>query len=696
LRESFVRFAGFVSFVLVGALGLSAPDRPPAYDAVVAADGSGDHRTVQAAINAAPQTTSASRRWMIFVKAGTYQEIVYVQREKRHVVLIGEDPARTKITYHLKASDTGLDGLPIGTFRTPTVFIDADDFTAENLTFENAAGPVGQALAVRVDGDRVVFRNMRFLGWQDTMLLNRGRHYIEESLITGHVDFIFGGATAYFARCRIHVWRDGYITAPSTPVDQPFGFVFHRARITGASEETRTYLGRPWRDAGASTFIDSTMSAVVRPAGWHNWDQPAREKTARFAEFGSSGVGASLAGRVAWATFRPVAEGNAITVDRVLGGADRWNPLGVPSSPSASRAITEPLPPPPGGSVAPAPQTPAAPVAWSAVLRQPAAWYGSADARRIAANVRRYQRTSGGWPKDLDLAAPLDDRAGRAVDEARTRTDSTIDNGATVTEMRFLARVHAAVPDAADRDAVLRGLDYLLAAQYPNGGWPQFFPLRTDYSRHITFNDDAMIGVMTLLRDAAAGTAGFAFVDAPRRGRAADAVSRGVRVILAAQIRDGGRLTGWCQQHDLRTLAPVGARTYEHPSTSGKETVGIARFLMEIESPPAEVVAAVEGAVAWLRSVEIRGWRLERKPDSNAAGGEDVVLVEDANAPPLWARFYELGTHRPIYSGRDGVVRYRLAEIEIERRTGYSWIGPYAATLLSDTYPKWRARRATR
>ena len=496
-------FVTFVSVVAGWCLVAAQSSPPLAWNAIVAADGSGDHRTVQAAINAAPQTTSTTKRWVIFVKAGTYQELVYVQREKRHVALVGEDPARTRITYHLKASDTGLDGLPIGTFRTPTVFIDADDFSAENLTFENAAGPVGQALAVRVDGDRVVFRNMRFLGWQDTMLLNRGRHYVEDSLITGHVDFIFGGATAFFARCRIHVWRDGYITAPSTPADQPYGFVFQQARISGAAAETRTYLGRPWRDAGATTFVDSTMSAVVRPAGWHNWDQPARERTARFAEFGSIGPGATGAARVTWATNESSAAGQSITVDRVLAGADRWNPLTVPAFRSATRATADPLPAPPGP--AGTAQTASAPVAWSAVLRQPAAWYGSADARRIAGTVRLSQRSSGGWPKDVDLTRVLSDDDRRALAADRTRTDSTIDNGATVTEMRFLARVFASAGDAADRDAFVRGLDYLLAAQYPNGGWPQFFPLRTDYSRHITFNDDAMIGVATLLRDVAAG-----------------------------------------------------------------------------------------------------------------------------------------------------------------------------------------------
>ena len=239
-------------FALALALAATAPlaSQQPTANAIVASDGSGMHKTVQEAIDAVPQNTSASNRWTIFIKAGTYRGRVYVQREKRFVTLVGEDASRTVITYNLNATMPGEDGRPIGTFRTPTVTIDADDFTAENLTFENSAGPVGQALALRVDGDRVVFRRSRFLGWQDTIFLNRGRQYFEDCYVAGHVDFIFGGATAYFERCHLHSLRNGYITAASTPPEQRHGFVFVNGRITG-EPDVRTYLGRPWRDFGA-------------------------------------------------------------------------------------------------------------------------------------------------------------------------------------------------------------------------------------------------------------------------------------------------------------------------------------------------------------------------------------------------------------------------------------------------------------
>ena len=292
---------------------------------VVALDGSGNFKSVQEAIMSVPAATADSPV-IIRIKPGTYRELIYLQREKRFFRLIGEDATRTILTYNLNANIVGSDGKPIGTFRTPSTQIDADDFVAEKITFENSAGPVGQALAIRVDGDRAVFRNCRFLGWQDTILLNRGRQYFENCYIEGHVDFIFGAATAWFERCHIHSLRDGYITAASTPTDQSFGFVFSHCKITGASG-VRTYLGRPWRAYSAVIFLNTEMSDVVRPEGWHNWNFPEREKTVRYAEFASAG--ADLRARVKWAKQLAKSEAQAITMRRVLGGSERWNPKTV-------------------------------------------------------------------------------------------------------------------------------------------------------------------------------------------------------------------------------------------------------------------------------------------------------------------------------------------------------------------------------
>nr|AAW84071.1 pectate lyase [uncultured bacterium] len=326
-------------------------------------------------------------------------------------------------------------------------------------------------------------------------------------------------------------------------------------------------------------------------------------------------------------------------------------------------------------------------VRWADVLNQPAAWYGTDEARRIADHVLEHQRAEGGWPKNTDMTAAPDPAV---LTAARVKPDSTIDNGATVTEMRVLARVYRSSPDPRYRDALLKGLDYLLAAQYANGGWPQFYPLRQDYSRYITFNDNAMINVVTLLSDVAAGNGDWAFADASRREKSRTAVEKAVEVILRAQVRVDGRLTAWCAQHDEVTLEPRKARAYEHPSLSGQETVGIIRFLMTRDKPDQRVVDAIEASVAWLKAVQLKGLRVDQRRDPSLPEGRDVVTVADPSAPPLWARFYEIGTNRPIFSGRDGVIRYSLAEIEHERRIGYAWLGTWPAKLLDTEYPSWR------
>ena len=320
--------------VLLAFLAGLAHAKPPAPGAVapseatpgwvrsVAADGSGDFASVQEAIMAAP-TGTAERPSLIRIRPGTYRELLYVQREKRFLRLVGQDPRTTIITYDLDAKRPGPDGKPMGTFRTATAHIDADDFAAQDLTFENGAGPVGQALAVRLDGDRLVFRRCRFLGWQDTILANRGRHYFEGCEIAGHVDFIVGSAIAWFESCRISCLGHGYITGASTPQEQAFGFVFSRCRISAERPDVRTYLGRPWRDHAAVVFLGCEMDAVVRPEGWHNWDKPEREATVRYAEGGSHGPGAAAAQRVTWARRLTRAEAAALTVDRVLGAGDR-------------------------------------------------------------------------------------------------------------------------------------------------------------------------------------------------------------------------------------------------------------------------------------------------------------------------------------------------------------------------------------
>jgi pectinesterase len=295
-------------------------------DTIVATDGSGQYTSLQEAISTAPMRTDpAATPWVIFVKAGTYTERIYVQRERGNIRVVGEDRDKTIVTYNLNANMPGPDGKPIGTFRTPTVQIDGDGMIWENITFANHAGPVGQALALRADGDRLTFRNCKFLGWQDTILTNRGRHYFVDCYIEGHVDFIFGAATAYFERCQIHALKDGYLTAASTPKDQAYGYVFADCKITGA-DGARTYLGRPWREFAKTVFLRTEMAAVVRAEGWHNWNKPNAEQTTVYAEFGSTGPGANDAARVKWAKPLTAHAAERLTPQQVLAGDDHWDP----------------------------------------------------------------------------------------------------------------------------------------------------------------------------------------------------------------------------------------------------------------------------------------------------------------------------------------------------------------------------------
>jgi PelA/Pel-15E family pectate lyase len=329
-------------------------------------------------------------------------------------------------------------------------------------------------------------------------------------------------------------------------------------------------------------------------------------------------------------------------------------------------------------------------VGWDAINDQPAAFYATDQARALADNILYYQNADHGWPKNVDMTSRSAPKAG-----------STIDNRATTTELEYLARVFGASHCSAYREAVRGGIEFLLDAQYDNGGWPQIYPNPEGYHKHITFNDDAMIHVLQLLRSVADGAAPFSFSDDALRASAGAAVSKGVECVLACQIRMAGGQRGWCAQHDENSLKPAQARTYELPSVSGAEGALVARFLMTIDPPTPEIRQAVEGAIAWFESVKLSGIRVEKTVDATQPSGEDRVVVEDANAPALWARFYELDTNRPIFSSRCEVPeceadpffarRYSLAEIDNERRVGYAWYGDWPAAAIAD-YAKWKLK----
>jgi PelA/Pel-15E family pectate lyase len=636
-------------------------------DINVAADGTGDVRTVQAAVDKVPDGNRS--RIVIRIKPGIYSEQVRVPVTKPYISFVGTDAGKTVIVFSLSNKQAG------STSASYATYIGGHDFHAENITFENSFGVGSQAVAALVEADRAVFRNCRFLGWQDTLYAKGGRQYYKDCYIEGQVDYIFGQAAAVFDECEIYSKGDGYIAAPMRfAADEPSGFVFYKCKLTSRDTKDGIYLARPWRDYGRTIYIATKMDAQIRPEGWHHWE-PQREKTAFFAEYRSTGKGASDSTRVKWAKQLNDSEAKAFSPGNFLRGHDGWDPLRINDKWTESH---EPL---------------QAAVTWTQALKQKPLWYQTDEAARIADQLLVYQKDNGGWDKNVDMAAMMTaaERTAIAAKKADI-SETTIDNRTTYTQVEYLAKVVTASllkpsPPAnlpRYKEAFNKGFDYLLSYQYENGGFPQYFPLKKGYYTHITFNDDAMIGVLSVLRDVADRGNDYRFVDAERIDRAKQAVTKGVALILKLQVVIDGKKTVWAQQYDEVTLKPAWARKFEPPCLSTSESVGILRLLMDEKATP-EIAAAIESGVDWFRANKLTGIRWERKDGQNS-------VIKDAAAPPLWARFYEIETMKPIFLGRDSVIRYDVSQIEAERRNGYAWYVSSPNELLDREYPRWKAK----
>ena len=320
---------------------------------------------------------------------------------------------------------------------------------------------------------------------------------------------------------------------------------------------------------------------------------------------------------------------------------------------------------------------------WADASRQPASFYQSEQGRQMAENILSWQQSNGGWPLMNTTREPFQGDPSRA---GPWGTAAALVK-ASVNEIRFLARAYQATDDPRYQAAVIEGLDFIMEAQYPSGAWPRSYPLRDDYSRHGYFNDDVMADMMTFVREVS--TSGdFALVGADNRERAQEAFDRGLDFVLKSQIEVNGQLTAWPQQADAVTYEPRAARAFEPVAISGGESASVLQMLMAIPKPSTEVIAAIEAGVRWYRDNRIDGLRV----DTIAGEYPDRVVREDPDAPPLWARFYEIETGRPIFAGRDAVVRYAMVDIERERRAGYSWYNRSGAGVLR-RYAAWQNER---
>lgn len=340
----------------------------------------------------------------------------------------------------------------------------------------------------------------------------------------------------------------------------------------------------------------------------------------------------------------------------------------------------------------------------SVPLDREASWYASPEARHITDVIVSFQTPAGGWGKNMNMSGSVRTRGQSYVPDNSNRFPSpgdfdaardpswhyvgTLDNDATTTEMHFLAKVQANILSTDGevyRAAFLRGLQYLLAAQYPNGGWPQVWPLEGGYHDAITFNDDAVYNATELLTDVSERKPEEAFVSEELRNRAASAARNALKCILAAQFRISGRETIWGQQVDTLTLKPVSARNYEPAALSSEESAHLLLYLMSLPRPSAQVKAAISGGISWLRGHAIY--------NKAVVGGRNTPegrhLIDQQGAGPLWARFYSLDSEKPIFGDRDKTLHDDMNEISLERRNGYAWFNSAPTAALSE-YDKWR------
>lgn len=318
---------------------------------------------------------------------------------------------------------------------------------------------------------------------------------------------------------------------------------------------------------------------------------------------------------------------------------------------------------------------------------------GNSNKDSVAENMLVYQRAIGGWPKAIkevkvDYNKPLSEDQKTAIKADSMHIDATIDNNATFREISYLVKAYRQTNNKAYLRSAEKGIRYLLKAQDANGGWPQYFPDASLYRSAITFNDNAMINTMTILNNVAQRSNGFDSVDPALVRPAETAVNKGIDCILKTQILAGGKLTAWNQQYDKDTLKPVMARKFELIGLATSESADIVEFLMHVKHPSPQVKKSIKEAVEWFNLVKITGYNFKHISDPNQAGGKDAIVVADPNST-IWARYYEIGTNKPFFTGRDSIKKYNLTEIENERRAGYAWYGTWPQKILTKDYSAW-------
>jgi PelA/Pel-15E family pectate lyase len=322
--------------------------------------------------------------------------------------------------------------------------------------------------------------------------------------------------------------------------------------------------------------------------------------------------------------------------------------------------------------------------------------YEPSEIEMIADNIILFQKNNGGWPKNYDMLAVLTEEQIASLLEGKDETNTTFDNGTTYSQINYLAYAYTKTKIEKYKKACIKGIEFTLEAQYENGGWPQFYPDLSGYRKYITFNDGAMIGIMDMLNRIVTGSPDYSFLDNKYIDKVRSALDKGIGCILKCQIEENGVKNVWCQQHDEIDFHPQNARSFEPAAICNGESAGIVKFLMSIDNPSEEIINSVQSAVRWFEESKIYGIRVDWVDSTHAdfiyhSTDKDRVVVEDPDAPPIWARFYELGTNKPLFCRRDGTLVYSMEEVERERRTGYAWYVDWPQEAL-DIYPEWQKK----
>jgi len=655
---------------------------------VVDINGHGNFTSIQAAINSLSENATTYRT--IFIKKGIYREKIFI--DKNFVALVGEDKANTQIVYtqarDIWRCENSTD------WGTATVNINGSDIILEKLTITNDFGfELKNDLHIDCPKDslnpfKTVKRNshqMALRTFNTTRLIARdcafrayggdtvspwntsgGQFYFKNCEMEGGVDFYCPRGWAYAENCVFYahgntaaIWHDGSAIESSKTVLKNCVF----------KGEDGFKLGRYHRDAQFYLLDCSFAKNMADTPIYLNPSKPQNilqwgHRVYFYNCHKDGGDYAWFANNLQQATGSP----KPTTINASWTFEGKWQPENIKLATIADAII----------------------VLQSAQTKK----INNPIIDSVAERMLVYQRAIGGWPKavneikvDYHLSLSANDAAGIIADSLHK--DATIDNEATSKEIRYLVKAYRATNNIRYLQAAEKGIAYCLIAQNKNGGWPQYYPDASLYRAQITYNDNAMINVLNILADIAEQKNDFELVNPSLILGSKNAVEKGIQCILNTQIKVAGQLTVWCAQYNPTTLLPEMARKFELVSLSGSESVGIVRFLMRIKNPSTQVKAAVDAAVEWFKLVAIKGIKFVDMPDVSQPKGKDRVVVADATSI-IWARFYEIGTNRPMFSGRDSIKKYAVSEIEYERRNGYAWYGTWPANLISTEYSKWK------